>query len=78
MTATKESVDRFYEFARRKLEAADAEVSWDELLIEWQSACDRDATNQAIREGLDDVDAGRHQPATEVMQELRSEFGFGE
>jgi hypothetical protein len=78
MTATKVSIDQFHKFAREKLDASDAEISWDELLIAWQSACERDATNAAIREALDDVQAGRYQPVDEAMRELRSDFGFDE
>ncbi len=78
MTVTKSSVDRFHDFAHHKLSAHPHDLSWDELMIEWQSFCERDAVNTAIQEGLDDVKAGRCQPADEVMRELRDEFGFSE
>jgi len=75
MTVTQAELDDFHRFASARVGAA-AEMSWDELFIEWQSTRDRDATNQAIREGLADVDAARHQPAEEAMEEIRREFGF--
>ncbi|MCA9108796.1 MAG: hypothetical protein KDA52_02515 [Planctomycetaceae bacterium] len=78
MTVTKENVDQFHEFAHRKIESSAPALSWDELLIEWQSYCERDSINAAIQEGLDDVEAGRHQPADDVVRELRDEFGFSE
>jgi predicted transcriptional regulator len=37
---------------------------------------ERESVNQAIRRGLADFEAGRHQPADEVMAEIRKEFGF--
>jgi hypothetical protein len=36
----------------------------------------RNEINAAIRKGLDDVEAGRVQPAEKVMKEIRQQFGF--
>lgn len=37
---------------------------------------DRDAERVAIREGINDMHAGRMQPFDEVDAEIRREFGF--
>lgn len=73
---TQQQIDDFHHFASERLGGDSVDVSWDELLIEWQSACERDAENAAIREGLADVDAGRYQPAAEAMEEVLKEFKF--
>lgn len=75
-SVTQQDLDDFHRFASERLGSRGADVSWDELLIEWQSARERDAENAAIREGLADVEAGRFQPAAEAMEEIRKEFDF--
>ncbi len=45
MSVTEQGVDQFHQFARRKLESAGSELSWDDLWVAWQAACERDATN---------------------------------
>jgi predicted transcriptional regulator len=45
-------------------------------VLEWESVRDRDDINAAIREGLADIEAGRHRPADEVMRELRQKHNI--
>ena len=78
MPVTKEELDHFHQFAEQAIRCSDSEVSWDELFIQWQSARERSDVNEAIREGLADVEAGRYRPAAEVMEEIRKDFGFSE
>ena len=73
---TQTQIDSFHRFASERLANGGSELSWDELLIQWQSTCEREAVNAVIREGLADVEAGRCQPAAEAMEEIRKEFGF--
>ena len=78
MAVTQDQLDDFHRFASEKLNNGGANLSWDELFILWQSEHERDEINAAIREGLADVEAGRHQPAREAMEDIRKEFGFPE
>ena len=48
------------------------------MATEWADSRDRPAINEAIRCGLADVDAGRHEPADQAMEKIRNEFGFPE
>jgi predicted transcriptional regulator len=76
MASVWEEVESFHKFAVARLAAGTPEPSFRELLIEWQDREGREAVNQAIREGLEDVAAGRYEPVEKVMDDLRAEFGF--
>ncbi|TWT92314.1 hypothetical protein Pla108_41130 [Botrimarina colliarenosi] len=75
MSAPLTDLDAFYAFGRNKL-AEDGDLSLDDLLFEWDAASHHDAINEAIREGVADVDAGRTRPATQVVAETRSRYGL--
>ena len=70
MTVTQKQLDDFYRFASDRVRSGGPPLSFDDLLIEWESLQDREDINAATREGLADVEAGRHRPAAEVMEEL--------
>ncbi|MCA9105568.1 MAG: hypothetical protein KDA83_09100 [Planctomycetales bacterium] len=76
MTVTQQDLDGFYAFATARLHSAGEGMSFDDLVIEWESLRDRDDINAAIREGLADVEAGRYRAADEVMEELRKKHGL--
>ena len=78
MPTTREELESFHEFAARRLKDASSEPSLDDLLMEWADSRDRATINEAIRRGLADVDAGRHEPADQAMEKIRQEFGFPE
>lgn len=71
MTLTADEFNSFAEFGRARLGSGPDDLTLDDLVIEWESHQNRDDVNAAIREGLDDADAGRHRPAAEVMADLR-------
>jgi hypothetical protein len=76
MSSVREEVDSFHEFAIRRLGENESNASIDDLLSEWHDIRDRDAINQAIRDGLADVAAGRYESAEQSAEALRREFGF--
>jgi hypothetical protein len=78
MATTREELESFRQYAARRLKDGESEPSLDDLLMEWADTRDREAINEAIRRGLTDVDAGRHEPADQAMEKIRSEFGFPE
>jgi hypothetical protein len=78
MPTTREELESFHEFAARRLKDASSDLSLDDLLMEWADSRDRAAINEAIRRGLADVDAGRHEPADQALEKIRQEFGLPE
>ena len=76
MSVTQHDLDAFHHFATARLADGASRLSFDELVVEWESTRDRDEINAAIREGLADVEAGRHRPADEVSEELRNKHSI--
>ena len=76
MSSIRNDLDSFNQFAAERLSALPATVSLEELFMEWCDRRDRAEINQAIRRGLADAAAGRHQPAEQAMESIRAEFGF--
>ena len=73
MRVSLEEINAFHRFAVRRIEEAGQQpLTMDDLLFEWDSLSNREAINEAIAEGLADVEAGRTRPANEVLEELRS------
>ena len=66
---------------QQHLRGGDA-ISVEDVVARWeyenQSAEAREATLEAIREGLDDMHAGRTMPAEEVFGEIRRKYGLTE
>jgi hypothetical protein len=65
----------FHEFVGRKLaeggsEPPSPQECLDLWLIEYQTPEDQRETMEAIRQGLDDMDAGRTRPAEDVLRDL--------
>ena len=79
MSVTLSELESFHHFAAEKLQSGGAE-SMEELfdlwLVEHPSAEEEADVHAAIREGLEDLKAGRYRPADEVMDELRAKYGF--
>ena len=71
----------FLDFARAKLTSGEVDVTLDEVLARWEyeneTDAEREDTLRAIREGLDDMHAGRTRPAEEVFAEIRQKFRPG-
>ena len=80
MTVTQEQLDSFHRFASEKLGNGGGELTWQELLALWRlenpSEQERSQTNAAIRNALEEIEAGLVQPADEAMEEIRKDFGF--
>jgi hypothetical protein len=76
MSSVRDELDSFHQFAALRLASGDPAPSLDDLFLQWCAQRDKDEINQAVRQGLADVEAGRHQPADQVMESLRKEFGF--
>lgn len=76
MTITAQDLEAFQRFAMERIGQLDPETPLDELAFEWQVLQDRHEVNGSIREGLSDIQAGRHRPAREVTDELAKKHEF--
>lgn len=74
MSSVREEVESFNRFANARLADGGAEPSFAELYLEWQVRQERESVNQAIREGIADVSAGRVYPARAAMAEILKEL----
>ena len=71
MTALiEQDLDEFNKFVQAHPNAED-NLSLEDYICLWRAASERDETIAAIREGLDDLEAGRVRPADAVMADLR-------
>ncbi len=75
MAVTQEQLDSFHRFATDKVNNGGAELSVADLYNLWRlenpTAEEQKDIDAALAEGLDDIRAGRTQPADEVMRELK-------
>lgn len=76
MSSTREDLDSFHQFAAQRLVSGESAASLEDLFIEWHDGRSRGEINQAIRQGLADVDAGRYEPADSATETIRQQFGF--
>lgn len=70
MTVTDADIQAFAAFARKETLGNDASLTMSELVAKWQATRERESTNEAIRESLADIDAGR----TELFAESQERF----
>ena len=69
-TLIEQDLDEFNKFVQAYPNAGD-DLSLEDYICLWRAAIERDETIAAIREGLDDAQAGRVRPAVLVLSELR-------
>lgn len=70
MAVTQDEIQAFTEFATARVNNGGAE-SMAHLFRDWLSAGERADVDQAIRESLADIDAGRTEPFFEEADEFR-------
>ncbi len=80
MPVTQQQIDSFHGFATEKLGNGASDLSIDELYELWRlenpTPEEQDDIHASIRRGLADVEAGRYEPAEEVMSRLREKHGI--
>ena len=74
MSVTQQDLDHFHEFASEAIRKGCKDSSLEDLIAKWRAVREREDVNAAIREGLDDVRAGRVRPAEEVTNDLRRKY----
>ena len=79
MATTQEQIDSFNRFASEELRSGST-ADIDELYSRWRienpSQTERDEVNAIIRQGDEDIAAGRGRPADEVNEELRQKYNL--
>lgn len=70
MAVTKNDLQDFQRFADEKLSNGGAE-SLHELVTQWEAARQRAETNAAIREAIDQLNAGLGEPLDVAMEDIR-------
>jgi hypothetical protein len=79
MSIVHDELAGFQQFAEEKLrlgEVQSLEELFDLWCIEHPSRNEAADVHEAIREGLEDIKAGRYRPADEVMAEIRAKYGI--
>ena len=70
--AHNETLAEFHKFVGQQLSQPEAaSMSPEEVLARWR---EHQETLAAIREGLEDIDAGRTRPVEELIQELNARY----
>ena len=79
---SQEQLDSFHLFASNKLSNGGPELSLADLYNLWRierpTPEEQEGIHAAIVEGLNDIQAGRTQPADEVLRELREKHNIPE
>ena len=76
MSTVLQELNSFHEFAADSLRSRKDDVSLERLLAIWRAKKEREEVNAAIRQGLDDVDAGRVVPADQFLAEFDKRHGL--
>jgi hypothetical protein len=77
---TQDQLDNFHRFACEQISHGGSQASLDELYSRWRidnpTQDERDEVNEIIRQGIEDIAAGRGRDAQEVTEELRKKHGI--
>lgn len=76
MSTVRDDLERFHSFAAERLAHGGTSASLSDLFDEWSDIQARDEINDAIRRGLADVDAGRHEDAVATTEAVCREIGL--
>tara|TARA_R110002167_G_scaffold328389_1_gene534707 strand:+ start:655 stop:894 length:240 start_codon:yes stop_codon:yes gene_type:complete len=76
MSDTQQLLEEFHQFALSRLSQVNNELELNDLMLQWYDSKESDEINDAIRQGLANMDAGFGKPASVVSDELKKKFGF--
>lgn len=81
MPFTSDQLENFHHFAQVRLQTAPAE-SLEELVDLWRlehpMSEEQAEVHAAIREGLEDLKAGRYRPAADISRDMRRKYNLPE
>jgi hypothetical protein len=75
MSVSLEQLDSFHRFAQQKVQVGEVE-SIAELARQWEIEHEREEVNEAIREAIEDLNAGRYRPAADVSRDMRRKYNL--
>lgn len=80
MAVTKDQLESFYHFANNELSANRSDLTLDQIYQTWRlenpTPEEQADVHIAIRQGIEDIKAGRGRPAEEVMEEMREKYNI--
>jgi hypothetical protein len=76
LPVTLAEIDSFSGFVRAKLRQDEPAPSLEECLEMWRAEREREETIDAVRRGIEDMEAGRFYTLEEVDRMFREEFGL--
>ncbi len=76
MGITESDLEAFQQYARERIGSITPDTSLDELAYQWQLTRERDEVNEVLKEGIDDIKAGRHRSAREATEEIARKHGL--
>jgi predicted transcriptional regulator len=74
MTVLERELRDFEHFVMSSSEGGNDELALEDYVCLWRAQQEQESTRAAIREGLDDLDAGRIRAASDVVSELREKL----
>jgi hypothetical protein len=78
MSTSKSELDDFIRFATSKLDSDHEPASLEDLLSQWREQCEYAATVEDIRQGLDDIKAGKGQSVEDAFRDVRQQLGLSD
>ena len=75
MSVSNEDLNDFHQFAL-SVRHENASASVEELVAQWRAVKERAETNEAIRQGLVEIEAGDGRPAAEVMADMKAKYNL--
>ncbi|MEO8495138.1 MAG: hypothetical protein ABI614_08710 [Planctomycetota bacterium] len=73
MAVTDADIQAFVAFARQQAASNVADDTMTELVAKWQAVRERESVDEAIRESLADIEAGRTESFAESQERFRRE-----
>ena len=75
MSVSNKDLNDFHQFAL-SVRQENASSSVEELVAQWRAKKERAETNEAIRQGHVEIEAGKGRPAAEVMADMKTKFNL--
>ena len=73
MSISNEEINSFHQFALSFCNET-SDLTLEELVARWRATKDRDEVNEVIRQGLEEIGAGKGRPENEVFAEMKDKF----
>jgi hypothetical protein len=75
MSVTNDDLQNFYQFALTARDA-DVEASIEQLVSQWRASKERESVHEAIRSGLEEIEAGGGRPFEDFFVEMKAKYNL--